>query len=63
MHGVNVKTCLTTGPGGVVNCSTSFPCGLGLSASFNASLFHDIGDTIGREARALFNANVDGACV
>ena len=47
LHGVNVKSCLPSG-----NCSTSFPAALGSSASFNRSLFRDIGGAIGREARA-----------
>ena len=59
LHGVNVKTCLSLSG----NCSTSFPCGLGTSASFNTSLFHAIGSTIGKEARSLYNVALNGACV
>ena len=58
LHGVNIKECLDSG-----NCSTSFPCGMALGASFNATLFAAVGGTIGREARAAFNIGLPGACV
>lgn len=39
-------------------CPTSFPTGLGLGSAFNRSLWKAVGDTIGQEARALFNQGV-----
>lgn len=36
-------------------CPTSFPTGLALGSSFNRSLWRAVGETIGTEARALFN--------
>lgn len=36
-------------------CPTSFPTGLALGATFNRTLWSEIGRTIGTEARALFN--------
>ena len=40
---------------GSTGCPTSFPSGPGMGASFDRELWELIGDTIGREARALNN--------
>jgi beta-D-xylosidase 4 len=36
-------------------CATSFPHALAMAATFNRSMWHAVGDAIGREARALHN--------
>eukprot|EP00041_Stephanoeca_diplocostata_P025797 m.683376 g.683376 ORF g.683376 m.683376 type:complete len:798 (-) comp22829_c0_seq1:1822-4215(-) len=41
-------------------CPTSFPTGPGLGASFDRTLWIEIGNVIGREARALNNAGKSG---
>jgi beta-glucosidase-like glycosyl hydrolase len=36
-------------------CATSFPSLVGVGATFNRSLFREMGQVMGREARAYFN--------
>jgi len=57
LHGVLVGcgAPYTDGSYTSTGCPTSFPTGLALGASFNRTLFHSVGDAIGREARALNN--------
>ena len=53
IHGMQNVGCLADG-----QCPTSFPAPCALSASFNMSLVHDMGNVIGRELRAYYNAKV-----
>jgi len=53
IHGVQNLGCLPNG-----QCPTSFPAPCSLSASFNMSLVHDMGNVIGRELRAYYNAKI-----
>jgi beta-glucosidase-like glycosyl hydrolase len=46
--------CALPDSNGVVRCPTSFPNPIGLSATFNASLWRRMGATIGVELRALW---------
>ena len=61
-HGVSCG-CLIANAGGdaaTTGCPTSFPNGMLLGATFNRDLWKEIGATIGREARALNNAQKSG---
>ena len=53
LHGV-LSGCGEAAPGST-GCPTSFPTGLGLGSAFNRSLWRAVGETIGTEARALYN--------
>jgi hypothetical protein len=52
IHGVQDAECLNLTGG----CPTSFPAPCSMAASFNMSLVHDMGNVIGRELRAYYNA-------
>jgi hypothetical protein len=41
-------------------CATSFPHATAMASTFNRSLWHSVGDVIGREGRALQNQNIVG---
>ena len=58
-HGV-AGGCGAAAPGST-GCPTSFPCGTGLGATFDTDLWTKVGQTIGREARALNNQAVPSA--
>jgi len=53
IHGMQNVGCLNTS-----QCPTSFPAPCSLAASFNMSLTYDMGNVIGRELRAYYNAGV-----
>lgn len=53
IHGMQNVGCLNTS-----QCPTSFPAPCSLSASFNMSLTYNMGNIIGRELRAYYNAGV-----
>ena len=53
IHGMQNVQCLKDG-----QCPTSFPAPCALSASFNMSLVHEMGEVIGRELRAYVNGKV-----
>ena len=53
IHGMQNVACLKDG-----SCPTSFPAPCSLSATFNMSLTYDMGNIIGRELRAYYNAKV-----
>ncbi len=50
--------CCAVGPDGGPKCPTSFPAGITTSASFNRTLFRDIGSAIGTEARVMSNVGI-----
>ena len=52
IHGVQNVECLNLTGG----CPTSFPAPCSMAASFNMSLVRDMGNVIGRELRAYYNA-------
>lgn len=60
LHGVLVGcgAPYTDGDYTSTGCPTSFPTGLALGSSFNRTLFHAVGDSIGQEARALNNQGI-----
>ena len=58
LHGVNCR-CGDAAEGST-GCPTSFPHALGLSATFNRTLWTLVGDTISTEARALNNQGLIG---
>ena len=56
IHGMQNVQCLPAEHGG--KCPTSFAAPVTLAASFNMSLVKDMGNVIGRELRAYYNAKV-----
>jgi len=54
LHGVQTS-CIQTSDG-VTRCPTSFPNSVNYGATFNRSLFYDLGATIATELRALWLA-------
>ena len=56
IHGMQNVQCLPAEHGG--KCPTSFAAPVTLAASFNMSFVHDMGNVIGRELRAYYNAKV-----
>lgn len=56
IHGMQNVQCLPASLGG--KCPTSFAAPVTLAASFNMSLVKDMGNVIGRELRAYYNAKV-----
>ena len=46
--------------GGKIPCATSFPSGCTIGAAWNMSLWEQIGDTVGKEGRAMHNDNRAG---
>ena len=54
IHGLEDVECLNVSGG----CPTSFPAPCSMAASFNMSLVRDMGNVIGRELRAYYNARV-----
>lgn len=57
LHGA-ATGCLSNPVPGSTGCPTSFPCPLGLSATFDTDLWANIGKVIGTESRALYNQNI-----
>eukprot|EP00912_Choanoflagellata_sp_UC4_P000531 UC4_evm3s330 len=55
IHGMQNVNCLDGKEG---PCPTSFPAPCSLAASFNMSLTYDMGNVIGRELRAYYNAKI-----
>lgn len=53
LHGVQ-SGCVNMA-GGKSRCPVSFPAAITTAASFNKTLFHDVGNAIGTEARAMSN--------
>jgi hypothetical protein len=56
IHGMQNVQCLPAEHGG--KCPTSFAAPVTLAASFNMSLVEDMGNVIGKELRAYYNAKV-----
>eukprot|EP01048_Picozoa_sp_COSAG05_P017839 COSAG05_NODE_2507_length_2971_cov_66.540738_2_plen_99_part_00 len=56
IHGMQNVQCLPSANGG--KCPTSFAAPITLAASFNMSLVKDMGNVIGRELRAYYNAKI-----
>ncbi len=56
IHGMQNVQCLPAALGG--KCPTSFAAPVTLAASFNMSLVKDMGNVIGKELRAYYNAKV-----
>ena len=56
IHGMQNVGCLPASMGG--KCPTSFAAPITLAAAFNMSLVKDMGNVIGRELRAYYNAKV-----
>ena len=56
IHGMQNVECLPAAHGS--KCPTSFAAPITLAASFNMSLVHDMGNVIGRELRAYYNAKI-----
>ena len=51
-------SCCARAPDGSKKCPTSFPAGITTSASFNRTLFHEIGTAVGTEARVMSNVGI-----
>ena len=56
IHGMQNVECVNS------RCPTSFPAPCALAAAFNTSLVRDMGNVIGRELRAYYNAQVPALC-
>lgn len=55
LHGA-ATGCLSVSESNNTGCPTSFPCPMALGASFDTSLWENVGLAIGLESRALYNA-------
>eukprot|EP00039_Didymoeca_costata_P029658 m.25723 g.25723 ORF g.25723 m.25723 type:complete len:900 (-) comp7734_c0_seq3:2011-4710(-) len=53
LHGIEAL-CLSSG-----KCPTMFPETIGMAASFNSTLWQAVGNSLGHEGRALYNAGLD----
>lgn len=56
LHGVACGCLPANATSGSTGCPTSFPCPMALAAAFSPAVWHSVGNIIGHEARALYNA-------